>query len=118
MEIAASLAVATARFSCIVFVFFLMIRPPPRSTLFPYTTLFRSRAGGASDPLEGNRGLFRDAEPARRTGQGAYATRQSGTARAAGIHPPRSEGGEGSGGNVSPQSQARHYQGDHGATQG
>src|SRR5438874_2083838 len=23
------------------FVFFLMIRPPPRSTLFPYTTLFR-----------------------------------------------------------------------------
>src|SRR5437588_9830133 len=24
--------------------FFLMIRPPPRSTLFPYTTLFRSRA--------------------------------------------------------------------------
>src|SRR5256885_13839397 len=26
--------------------FFLMIRRPPRSTLFPYTTLFRSRAGG------------------------------------------------------------------------
>src|SRR5438552_17840248 len=24
--------------------FLLMIRPPPRSTLFPYTTLFRSRA--------------------------------------------------------------------------
>src|SRR5439155_20613913 len=24
------------------YVFFLMIRPPPRSTLFPYTTLFRS----------------------------------------------------------------------------
>src|SRR3954462_2853859 len=24
------------------FVFFLIIRPPPRSTLFPYTTLFRS----------------------------------------------------------------------------
>src|SRR5437762_11467922 len=23
--------------------FFFMIRPPPRSTLFPYTTLFRSR---------------------------------------------------------------------------
>src|SRR5947209_19053369 len=23
--------------------FFLIIRPPPRSTLFPYTTLFRSR---------------------------------------------------------------------------
>src|SRR5690242_20793313 len=27
--------------------FILMIRPPPRSTLFPYTTLFRSRAGAA-----------------------------------------------------------------------
>src|SRR3712207_8707902 len=25
--------------------FFLMIRRPPRSTLFPYTTLFRSRRG-------------------------------------------------------------------------
>src|SRR5438552_15544169 len=24
------------------FLFFLIIRPPPRSTLFPYTTLFRS----------------------------------------------------------------------------
>src|SRR5215204_6610535 len=33
-------------FSCIFFLFlffFLMIRRPPRSTLFPYTTLFRSR---------------------------------------------------------------------------
>src|SRR5271170_7347829 len=28
------------------FFFFLMIRRPPRSTLFPYTTLFRSRALG------------------------------------------------------------------------
>src|SRR5690242_21587083 len=28
---------------CITF-FFLMFRPPPRSTLFPYTTLFRSAA--------------------------------------------------------------------------
>src|SRR6476659_10406889 len=38
-------------FSCasliffLLFFFFLMIRRPPRSTLFPYTTLFRSRAG-------------------------------------------------------------------------
>src|SRR2546430_6202568 len=29
-----------------VFFFFLMIRRPPRSTLFPYTTLFRSREAG------------------------------------------------------------------------
>src|SRR3712207_8534150 len=28
-----------------------MIRRPPRSTLFPYTTLFRSLAGLAQDPL-------------------------------------------------------------------
>src|SRR5256884_2423082 len=34
--------------------FFLMIRRPPRSTLFPYTTLFRScvRAGGKHNDLE------------------------------------------------------------------
>src|SRR5690606_41275438 len=30
------------RFRCISF-FFLLVLPPPRSTLFPYTTLFRSR---------------------------------------------------------------------------
>src|SRR2546430_17337134 len=30
--------------------FFLMIRRPPRSTLFPYTTLFRSRAGPGRAP--------------------------------------------------------------------
>src|SRR5688572_19306754 len=28
--------------SCLLLFFFLMIRRPPRSTLFPYTTLFRS----------------------------------------------------------------------------
>ena len=28
---------------CLKKIFFLMIRRPPRSTLFPYTTLFRSR---------------------------------------------------------------------------
>src|SRR3989442_11067400 len=41
-----------------LFFFFLMIRRPPRSTLFPYTTLFRSprragrrrRADGSGDP--------------------------------------------------------------------
>src|SRR3712207_8008307 len=30
------------------FFFFLMIRRPPRSTLFPYTTLFRSASDNAS----------------------------------------------------------------------
>src|SRR5438477_6977458 len=33
--------------SIFFFFFFLMIRRPPRSTLFPYTTLFRSRAVSA-----------------------------------------------------------------------
>src|SRR5260370_35709404 len=31
---------------CLSFFFFLMIRRPPRSTLFPYTTLFRSGGQG------------------------------------------------------------------------
>src|SRR3712207_8311140 len=31
--------------SVCLFFFFLMIRRPPRSTLFPYTTLFRSKVG-------------------------------------------------------------------------
>src|SRR6266496_4535349 len=36
-------AIASRRF-LVAFLFFLMIRRPPRSTLFPYTTLFRSRS--------------------------------------------------------------------------
>src|SRR3712207_9004823 len=32
--------------------FFLMIRRPPRSTLFPYTTLFRSRAAAGRVPVQ------------------------------------------------------------------
>src|SRR2546423_195111 len=38
------------------FFFFLMIRRPPRSTLFPYTTLFRSRR---NECLLVGRGRFR-----------------------------------------------------------
>src|SRR3712207_9014132 len=47
-------------------VFFLMIRLPPRSTLFPYTTLFRSR--GRAGALAGDRG--RPAHAARARGDG------------------------------------------------
>src|SRR3712207_8061655 len=36
---------------CVVF-FFLMIRRPPRSTLFPYTTLFRSAGAIGHGPEE------------------------------------------------------------------
>src|SRR5579875_3965855 len=39
------------------FLFFLMIRRPPRSTLFPYTTLFRSRRG--SPPRRAGRRTWR-----------------------------------------------------------
>src|SRR5437899_9515342 len=43
----------------LIFFFFLMIRRPPRSTLFPYTTLFRSletvqNAKSGIDEREGN----------------------------------------------------------------
>src|SRR5256885_11038168 len=37
-----------------------MIRRPPRSTLFPYTTLFRSNVAGSAQPVEFDR-RFRDA---------------------------------------------------------
>src|SRR5256885_8774955 len=37
-----SIVVGAFRPSLFLFFFFLMIRRPPRSTLFPYTTLFRS----------------------------------------------------------------------------
>src|SRR5262245_66348339 len=47
-----------------LFFFFLMIRRPPRSTLFPYTTLFRSNLSEPAPqsrrcfPLRPARGLF------------------------------------------------------------
>src|SRR2546427_5119490 len=37
---------------CVLFFFFLMIRRPPRSTLFPYTTLFRSNLIGSGFILQ------------------------------------------------------------------
>src|ERR1039457_3719684 len=40
-----------------LFCFFLMIRRPPRSTLFPYTTLFRSEPLGQVDRVEVPGGL-------------------------------------------------------------
>src|SRR3712207_8967167 len=55
-----------------MFLFFLMIRRPPRSTLFPYTTLFRSliwligdaRRRGRPTPISISRGV-----PLRREGE-------------------------------------------------
>src|SRR5256886_16788256 len=42
--------------------FFLMIRRPPRSTLFPYTTLFRSHRLGHGGGLEENAGADGDTD--------------------------------------------------------
>src|SRR6266508_3712619 len=39
------------------FFFFLMIRRPPRSTLFPYTTLFRSHDRPATDLADRHLGI-------------------------------------------------------------
>src|SRR5256886_12938537 len=52
--------------SCVscVLIFFLMIRRPPRSTLFPYTTLFRSHAVVVIRPAgEHGRDLAREVDP-------------------------------------------------------
>src|SRR5215208_1950563 len=55
---------------CLVF-FFLMIRRPPRSTLFPYTTLFRSRTGPSTTfptrptALSSSRAALRDRKSTR-----------------------------------------------------
>src|SRR5690349_22251577 len=59
------------------FFFFLMIRRPPRSTLFPYTTLFRSGAG--------------DRRPPGRAGTSRGAARRPGRRRAPCGRKPRSE---------------------------
>src|SRR5256885_16717888 len=49
-------------YSYVLFFFFLMIRRPPRSTLFPYTTLFRSgqdeRLGGGKGAAQQGHGAF------------------------------------------------------------
>src|SRR3712207_9183708 len=44
---------------CFPFLFFLMIRRPPRSTLFPYTTLFRSSVAGPNATDRDQRGRSR-----------------------------------------------------------
>src|SRR5260221_9807030 len=56
-----------------------MIRRPPRSTLFPYTTLFRSRSDAAADRVG----------PAARRALGQQARRACGRAARGGV--PRSE---------------------------
>src|SRR2546422_7149907 len=52
----------------VVLFFFLMIRRPPRSTLFPYTTLFRS-LGAECAPAGGARAALRSDALVHRTRQ-------------------------------------------------
>src|SRR5438552_14722308 len=49
--------------SIFLFFFFLMIRRPPRSTLFPYTTLFRSGGALAAPGRDGRRRDLRRGRP-------------------------------------------------------
>src|SRR3712207_9043376 len=72
------------RYVC--FFFFLMIRRPPRSTLFPYTTLFRSRA----ELLPRGRGAVIRVYPLSR-GVGASGVWGAGTASGPGRRGARSE---------------------------
>src|SRR5206468_11297406 len=53
----------------LLYFFFLAIRRPPRSTLFPYTTLFRSarRARGRPPPPHGSSGRVRTIPAASRS---------------------------------------------------
>src|SRR6266705_7011610 len=71
------------------FFFFLMIRRPPRSTLFPYTTLFRSHELRASlvseDRCWGCLGLFRDRGDLDFTEEEAAFVAETGAHIAAGI---------------------------------
>src|SRR3712207_6992760 len=64
--------------------FFLMIRRPPRSTLFPYTTLFRSRP----EREIGAGAYFRGAAASAAGGGGAHA---GGARLPGGPHPQRRE---------------------------
>src|SRR3712207_7715400 len=65
-----------------------MIRRPPRSTLFPYTTLFRSRHGAQAAPAAVLRGPGRDQGPLR-----------VGLRQAAAVHPdPAGQGRRAAGG--------------------
>src|SRR6202021_1831512 len=47
------LRIDTVRGNLDSFFFFLMIRRPPRFTLFPYTTLFRSAKSGCCNSIDG-----------------------------------------------------------------
>src|SRR3712207_7693623 len=53
-----------------------MIRRPPRSTLFPYTTLFRSRREDPRDRIGGGDHPRRDGDPGAARARGGVAVRE------------------------------------------
>src|SRR3712207_8275234 len=67
-----------------------MIRRPPRSTLFPYTTLFRSPREEAA-PADRRRGLDADAVPGRRGVPGGDGAPRAQVLPGPGDDHPRSE---------------------------
>src|SRR5437773_12326101 len=67
--------------------FFLMIRPPPRSTLFPYTTLFRSRRYSERGGDGTGGGPVYQERPGQNGGPYAIAEDEEGGEREAGARP-------------------------------
>src|SRR5436190_18247946 len=57
---------------CSSYFFFLMIRPPPRSTLFPYTTLFRSKRFDRAEVEQHGTSVVEQFVDARRTVRRLY----------------------------------------------
>src|SRR3712207_7522822 len=71
---------------CLI-IFFLMIRRPPRSTLFPYTTLFRSNVASREPPCLGSVSCATPGTPFRLrwpASEFSAATRRSGGQRSPG----------------------------------
>src|SRR3712207_8584439 len=64
----------------VAFVFYLMIRRPPRSTLFPYTTLFRSQVRSSADRHPRDRGVRGDRLRGKLGGHRALRAQQAGLA--------------------------------------
>jgi hypothetical protein len=73
----------------------------------------QDRAGGAPDPVERRGRLFRDAEPDRYSRGCGRTAGQPGAACAACLHPARSAGDQGGGGNLPHQSRPECRDGDH-----
>src|SRR6266540_1717353 len=68
--------IMTSSLRCVSFFFFLMIRRPPRSTLFPYTTLFRAGLLPLLHPPPHPAGRPGQSRRAALDGGGAFSDRQ------------------------------------------